>query len=279
MASASTSTAKMSGRGGKRPPFPRNPKSTDLTGVLGYEEKEALDTLIADIVAKMARQIFDRFESVSVPFTADNPQHTNIRLSLRSLATTDKENQRLPTDGKLAPDGTLQFSQNASSTFGNPHDNARERRVGKHVPLRHAKPQNDVAPRHQELKKELQVVFHKWQNILTCRLKDITVQEPKPESTSRGGRGGRIGRVGRGARGGRGDRNDRTLGHGDYRHTGASPHDVTRGESSACVVRGSGKSRAFSGIRRIWFFSAFHSGCSTGQPVNADSFGQARSRT
>ncbi|KAH6676079.1 DUF726 domain-containing protein [Plectosphaerella plurivora] len=184
-------------RGGKKPPFPRSNRTTDITGVLSVEEKVALGNLVAEIAARMDGRIVSRFDNVRVPITTENPQHSLLVPFLKPTDDSNKENHppsssqrnRVPTGPRTSkPSGRAPLATRGNQTGATAVNTTTQ------------KPQG--GPAAQEMKKELLVVYQKWQSNLISRVKDLSVKEPPAVSASavRGGRGGR----GRG-RGGRGD--------------------------------------------------------------------------
>lgn len=182
----------------------RNPgpsrRGVDLTGIITFAEKEDLITLISRITEKIARQIGDAFDSppptpsdsessaanawvtISVPI-----ENLSLENSPRDLQETDETTQVAASGGPSH--GTLSLSPSMSS-------------------ITH----NGLEPQLGELKKELFVMFKKWQSTVLQRVRDIRVaadahpQDYFDDQTYflrrgrgyRGGRGGGRGNRGRG---------------------------------------------------------------------------------
>ena len=167
-------------------------RSVDLTGIISLAEKEDLIILVARITENMTRQIGEVFDC-STP-TPSDPGCSNantwidISIPLEKLKlkddcenpATDKEQTVLPAETSRSGTGsTFCSTQNISN-------------------IAHKTPPCQLS----ELKKELLVIFRKWQSIVLQRVRDIRVTETMPQdhfddqSFVRG--------RGRGIRGGRG---------------------------------------------------------------------------
>ena len=190
----------------------------DLKGILTPAERDDLASLILRILDRMGHQITDAFDSRPVtPVETDNPNHGWIALQLQNRENISLSNK------PLAYLAEANKPNNSTSNVATPSKTTKDKTDGRpsngsirSSPKAHQiieKEEHEaMTPQLQELKKELSVVYKKWQTFVTNRIRDVKVTE-LPQSAQRGdktaagaGRGGRwSNRVGRGdRRGGRG---------------------------------------------------------------------------
>lgn len=189
-------------RAGKKPSFTRSSRSTDITGVLTLEEKTALTNLVFDITARMENRIISRFDNVRPPVAADNPQHSLLIPSMKPNDVSNKENQPPISSRRTSVPTGPRVPHTARGTPSRPSLAARGNHTGV-TPVEGGTRGPRSVPVAQEMKKELLVVYSKWQNGLVSRVKDLSVKDPatNPTAAARGGRGGRgVASRGRGGR-------------------------------------------------------------------------------
>ena len=188
----------------------RNPgpsrRGVDLTGILSFAEKEDLVILVSRITEKMIRQMGEVFDSS--PPTPTGPEAPNantwvtISIPMDRLDLGDKPDIQSESDGTA---GGTSIDTADHSTETNPSPTL-------DMPIT-----TQCQSQLGELKKELFLVFKKWQGVVLQRVRDIRVMETTlrdqfDDQNFFGGRGrGYRGGRGRG-RGGRGGGGSRTTG-------------------------------------------------------------------
>ncbi|SPO05774.1 related to DUF726 domain protein [Cephalotrichum gorgonifer] len=154
------------GRGHAQGPSRRG---VDLTGVITFAEKEDLIILVSRITEKMIRQIGDVFDSPPpVPSGAESP-NTWVTISVAT------ESQRVADGTQGQPQSIETTEDQATKVSG--HSST-------YTPsLAHSMSEADEnvpPPQLGELKKELFVIFKKWQSTVLQRVRDIRVAEAAP---------------------------------------------------------------------------------------------------
>lgn len=194
----------------------RNPgpsrQGVDLTGILSFAEKEDLLILVSRITEKMIRQMGEVFDSSPPNPTSPETPNANtwvtISIPMETLDLDDKPNIQPKSDGTTG-DTSVDIADHSTETIPSPTLNMP-------IPVQY---QSQLG----ELKKELFVVFNKWQGAVLQRVRDIrvmgtTLQDQFDEQSFFGGRG-------RGYRGGRGGgRGGRGRGGVATRTTGKQYH-------------------------------------------------------
>lgn len=175
----------------------RNPgpsrRGVDLTGIITFAEKEDLVILVSRITEKMIRQIGDVFDcpppSPSDSGSSNASTWVTISIPIESLGLNDKCQN--PQEG----DETTEVTAVGAAGHGV--------KPSPSPSLDMPSTTNDGPPSQLgELKKELFVIFKKWQSIVLQRVRDIRVAADPP-STDFDGQCFSVGR-GRGYRSGRG---------------------------------------------------------------------------
>jgi hypothetical protein len=174
----------------------------DLKGILSTGQRDDLATLVLRILDKIGHQITDAFDSHPVtPVETKNPNHGWIALQLQG-----RENDGFP-NRPLSPLGVANKPNNGNASAAPPSSGRKGRPLSKAHQIIEKEEQEAMTPQLQELKKELSVVYKKWQMFVTNRIRDVKVtEEAQPGRRGEDGASAVAGRGGRwGNRGGRGD--------------------------------------------------------------------------
>lgn len=180
----------------------RNPgpsrRGVDLTGIISFAEKEDLVILVSRITEKMSRQVGEVFDTYpSTPAGPEVPKANTwvtISIPMERLDLGDRPDIQSKSDG-TAGGPSIDTADHSTKTIPSPALNT----------LITTQCQSQLG----ELKKELLVVFKKWQGVVLQRVRDIRVMETMQDhfddqsffgGRDRGYRSGRGG--GRGCRGG-----------------------------------------------------------------------------
>ena len=181
----------------------RNPgtsrRGVDLTGIISFAEKEDLVILVSRITEKMIRQIGELFDlyppTPAGPEAPKSNTWVTISIPMERLGLGDKPDIQSGKDG-TAGGTSIDTADHSTEIIPSPALNT----------LITTQCQSQLG----ELKKELLVVFKKWQGVVLQRVRDIRVVETTLQDHfddqsffSGRGRGYRDGRGGgRGCRGG-----------------------------------------------------------------------------
>jgi hypothetical protein len=201
----------------------------DLRGVLSLAERDDLANLVLRILDRMGRQFTDAFDSRPVtPVETDNPNHGWIALPLQN-----RGNVKAVVGFPNSPSSSLGEASNPNSSNANvstssntAHDKTASRpgpSNGHSYSRAHQiieKEENEaMTPQLKELKKELSVVYKKWQTFVANRIRDVKVtDQAQPGQRGVNTAAGGAGRGGRwsNARGGRGARRGGGRGRGGF---------------------------------------------------------------